>query len=91
MVDDSSRPINLDLYLAEHIARRLEEFRVHSLGHPSNYTEESWNAKLRGIITKLNVYSTKFDTDTLDKELEVTRAGQEAMREIADIFPNLWD
>lgn len=83
---------NLDIFLAQTIAEKLRNFISNSCGHPGEYTQESWEQKLESIVTRLERYSQKFELDLgFDEEFEIVKAGQEALHELADIFPALWD
>lgn len=82
---------NLDLFLAEIISRNLRDYIHNSAGSPGEYTEEQWKNKLSGIATKLESYeSNKFSGDA-DRQKFITEQAQEAMRDLADVFPGLWD
>lgn len=83
--------INLDLFLAEVIARNLRDYIDNSAGSPGEYTDEQWNAKLSGITTKLEAYLNRFDILDAAKEAFVVSQAKEAMHDLADIFPALWD
>lgn len=84
--------VNLDLTIAEFIAKNLEEFKNKDSGHPGECTKERWDAKLNSIIVRLERYATRFDDPELGIAGEnfIVTEGQEAMRELADIFPALW-
>lgn len=80
---------NLDLYLAEHISTKLREFLANSQGHPSEFTEYEWDAKLSSIADRLEEYNkNKFN---VGNTIELMENAKSAMRELADIFPYLWD
>lgn len=83
--------LNLDLFLAEIIAANLRDYIKNSAGAPGEYTEEQWNTKLNGIATKLEAYLNRFDIEQPDKETFIVQQAKEAMHDLADIFPALWD
>jgi len=81
---------NLDIYLAEVISFQLREFIRNAGGHPSGMTEEEWKSQLSSIAERLEKYSKKFDTASFAEEMAITVEGQQAMKELAEIFPALW-
>jgi hypothetical protein len=82
---------NLDISLAKHIADRLRAFSIESRGYPDTYTPEGWKEKIQSIVIRLERYSERLDMPSQELENEVVKAGQEALRDFADIFPALWD
>lgn len=89
--EDESIPVwwNLDLYLADHISAKLQEFLANSQGHPSDFTEEEWNSKLYSIAARLEAYS--LDKFNVGNNTELMENAKSAIAELADIFPYLWD
>lgn len=81
---------NMDITLADIISTKLQLFAENNHGHPGNYTQQAWDEKLHSIIVRLERYVTKFDYDQ-PVQLEIEQAGQDAMRDLADIFFYLWD
>jgi hypothetical protein len=81
---------NLDHTIAKFISEHLRAFVANGHGYPAEMTFEQWHAKLDGIATRLERYMDRLDLE-MDQELEVVRAGQEAMHELAEILPALWD
>lgn len=83
--------MNLDIELAKFIVVGLRQFCDNSNGYPDNYSSyEDWVSRLNSIANRLEVYTQRFSYD-MGTELEILRMGQEAMRELADVFPALWD
>ncbi len=82
---------NLDISLADHLAKKLREFAANSHGHPENMTEQEWKDKILGIAVRLERYTERFDFNSMELEHEVVVAGQEALKDLANIFPALWD
>jgi len=88
-VDEINPILNLDTHLAEYVAEKLKEFSELEAGYPAGSSLQEWRAQLNKIIVPLQRYSNKFDY-SFEEELEITNAGQQAMRELASIFPGLW-
>jgi hypothetical protein len=82
---------NLDSFLAETIALNLRDYIKHSAGAPGEYTEEQWFAKLDSIATRLEAYLNRFDSADLEVDRVLVESAKEAMHELADVFPALWD
>jgi hypothetical protein len=81
---------NLDISLANHIAKKLREFATYNHGHPGNMTEREWKDKILGIATRLERYTERLDFP-FELENEIVLEGQRAMKDLADILPSLWD
>jgi hypothetical protein len=77
------------MHFAEYIAGKLKEFSELEVGYPAGSSSEEWKAQLNKIIIPLERYAHKFNYG-FEQENEITYAGQQAMRELADIFPALW-
>ncbi len=89
-VADDSTPKwwNLDLYFAEIISSNLRDFIANSHTIPFGMSESEWKAKLDSIASRLEKYKTIFEPE--DKSEDIENA-QQAIRDLADIFPRLWD
>lgn len=91
MEDNLPEWANLDCLLAKLIAEKLQLFREKTNGFPINYSSaDEWDNKLNSIIVRLESYPEKFQ-HAYDIERELEQAGVQAIRELADIFPQLWD
>ena len=78
---------NLDVYLSEVISNSLRDYQRNSSSY-SGTNKEAWEAKLTSIADRLEAYTNKLQSDD---EAEVTRQGQQALHDLAEIFPQLWD
>ena len=81
---------NLDVFLAEQIARNLRDYVAKSAGSPGQYTEEQWKTKLSSIATRLEAYQTH-KSMSLEQGQFITKSAQDALHELAEVFPGLWD
>jgi hypothetical protein len=81
---------NLDISLADYLASRLREFAASSNGHPDTMSAKDWQDKILGIAVRLERYAQRLEL-SFEMENEVVKAGQAALKELADIFPALWD
>ncbi len=82
---------NLDMYFADVISNNLRDYIRNSQSHPGDTTSEEWKAKLDSIATRLEAYTHKFDAPSPAAEVKLVRDAQDAMHEVAEIFPSLWD
>lgn len=81
---------NLDISIAAHLAGKLQEFAEHTNSHPGTLSLEQWRDKILGIAVRLERYAERLDMP-FEMEGEIVKAGQEALKELAVIFPALWD
>jgi hypothetical protein len=72
----------LDYYLAKVIAESVGYLRKRGVGHPSNITQEEWNAILGKIVLGMKSY-IKLE-DPLEYDLE---AKERLSADVADGFP----
>lgn len=84
--------MNLDVFFAGMLAKKLKDFKDREAGYPAGYGNlESWHVKLYSIIVPLELYSQKFDLNLgWNEEKALTEAAQQAIKDLADIFPCLW-
>jgi intein-encoded DNA endonuclease-like protein len=79
---------NLDMYLADVIAHNLRDYARNSSTFPSNYSQQEWKSKLNSIAERLEIYYIR---RFQENEEQRTNDAKAALRELADIFPYLWD
>jgi hypothetical protein len=89
LVADKKIYANLDIYFAKEIAEKLRTFIELEAGYPAGSSQKEWSDQIMGIVLPLERYASKFDY-SFELENEITIAGQQAMRKLADIFPMLW-
>ncbi len=82
---------NLDMYFADIISNNLRDYIRNSQSHPGDTTLAEWKAKLDNIAARLEAYTHKFDAPSHAAEAKLVKDAQDAMHEVAEIFPSLWD
>ena len=81
---------SLDMFLAEIIALNLRDLARNGTAHPGEYTPQAWKDKLNSIATKFEAYQERLDVSS-EAELFIVAEVKQAMHDLADIFPALWD
>lgn len=91
---DNTALWSLDLHLAATLADQLAHFADTTHGWPASdeFPEfEDWQDALYTQSARLAAYARHHAIDDGDLGVAVVRAGQDAMRWVADHFPSLWD
>jgi hypothetical protein len=87
---EEAKLYNLDVTITAYLVDALKAFKEAEGGYPSNYPDqELWHKKLDSIIVPLSRYSERWNHN-LAEECAIVDAGQQAMRDLAEIFPSLW-
>lgn len=81
---------NLDVSIAKFLVTVLKQFKAFEAGYPGGYGNlEYWHAKLDSIIIPLEYYSQRWEHG-FEEENAIVQAGKQAMKDLADILPDLW-